>query len=503
MKKVLLIIFVLIALSACTQKPVCGNEKCEIGENNSNCPQDCPAEQICGNEICEAGENQENCPEDCLPATECGNGKCDDGENYDNCPQDCKTNETHFECINQECIEIQGTGTNQCTTNENCIQPTDILGEKKFAIVYAFQENLSDFDAQTYSEQLEDIANSYFVEASYGKMNIDIDFYTTIIPANDTGPCDLWNWRESIVDLIDPNVDLREYYGIITVYKPDKGNSFWSCSNHAGSPEIYSSEDGEVQMTFVTFKTQEKNGVYSSPSPSLLAHEIGHAFELPHHNVLFCKDESDNPVTIGQNYEGKLAFNFDPMGAGSTEYYSLRNSYELLGWLTEENVIDMSEVIEGEYWIAPINKQFTTTAEKKGIKIPILWDPEETIFYYHEENRDPFYDPIGWWDPPTHYYIEYRLLDSDIFQRGYGVFIVIGKDDWSRPTEDVKGFENGWLLNLHPGNSEICGDTGCEDLYFFLEENQTYYDQFNEMSVSVLSADESGALIDIKQLKTS
>lgn len=42
------------------------NGKCELGENELNCPIDCKIyKPICGNKICEAGENYNNCPSDC------------------------------------------------------------------------------------------------------------------------------------------------------------------------------------------------------------------------------------------------------------------------------------------------------------------------------------------------------------------------------------------------------------------------------------------------------
>jgi hypothetical protein len=47
--------------------PSCGDGKCDekLGENWTNCKQDCPKPSVCGNGLCEPGENCENCSQDC------------------------------------------------------------------------------------------------------------------------------------------------------------------------------------------------------------------------------------------------------------------------------------------------------------------------------------------------------------------------------------------------------------------------------------------------------
>jgi hypothetical protein len=54
-------------------KIVCGNGKCESGEDSTNCPADCPPgapkpPAKCGNGTCEAGEDSTNCAVDCASA---------------------------------------------------------------------------------------------------------------------------------------------------------------------------------------------------------------------------------------------------------------------------------------------------------------------------------------------------------------------------------------------------------------------------------------------------
>lgn len=53
---------------------VCGNGKCEAGEDFQHCPGDCPMPVCNNNGICEAGETSSNCPGDCHVATTCSDG---------------------------------------------------------------------------------------------------------------------------------------------------------------------------------------------------------------------------------------------------------------------------------------------------------------------------------------------------------------------------------------------------------------------------------------------
>lgn len=67
----------------------------ELGENEKNCPKDCP--NHCGNDVCDCDETPCDCKEDCGrpypddPCCKCGDGKCitQCGENSKNCSEDC------------------------------------------------------------------------------------------------------------------------------------------------------------------------------------------------------------------------------------------------------------------------------------------------------------------------------------------------------------------------------------------------------------------------------
>ncbi len=105
--------------------PKCGNNKCEQGENQYSCPQDCKPTPtpVCGNGKCEQGENLFSCPKDCADVKpKCGNGKCEQGEKK-SCPEDCK-----------EPPPPQWCGDGKCTLPENdkscpkdCAKPADTI----------------------------------------------------------------------------------------------------------------------------------------------------------------------------------------------------------------------------------------------------------------------------------------------------------------------------------------------------------------------------------------
>ena len=75
----------------------CGHEDMDRCRNNDDCCPggDCHAdndndcEPDCGNDVCETGEDEDDCPKDCLDEADCGNQVCEDGEDSYNCPGDC------------------------------------------------------------------------------------------------------------------------------------------------------------------------------------------------------------------------------------------------------------------------------------------------------------------------------------------------------------------------------------------------------------------------------
>ena len=96
--------------------PVCGNGKCEGGENCSNCSQDCGG--CCGNGQCDNGENCASCSKDCGNC--CGNGKCDNGENCASCDKDCGGCCGNGQCDNGENCSTCDKDCGKCCGNGKC-----------------------------------------------------------------------------------------------------------------------------------------------------------------------------------------------------------------------------------------------------------------------------------------------------------------------------------------------------------------------------------------------
>ena len=75
-----------------TTPAFCGDGSCDLtsrGETAVNCPVDCPA--VCGDTACTHTESPQSCALDCVG---CGDGKCGVGEDCSNCENDCGVCET-------------------------------------------------------------------------------------------------------------------------------------------------------------------------------------------------------------------------------------------------------------------------------------------------------------------------------------------------------------------------------------------------------------------------
>ncbi len=109
---------------------ICGNGKCEGGENYTSCPADCPCEPQCvgkkcgpdgcGN-TCGSCDSATTCSStgQCVPkAASCGNGTCESGESYASCPNDCPCVP---QCAGKKCgPDGCGTTCGTCDSASTC-----------------------------------------------------------------------------------------------------------------------------------------------------------------------------------------------------------------------------------------------------------------------------------------------------------------------------------------------------------------------------------------------
>jgi hypothetical protein len=141
------------------ERPVCGNDTCEAGEDASTCAADCwcgngscePGEDVvnclfdcrCGDSVCGPGEDALSCPHDCG----CGDGACGPGEDGVTCPHDCTCgdglcdpNET--DSCSEDCACENGAGDTRCGTaghcdgaQQFCAHTTDCLGTEEWECI--------------------------------------------------------------------------------------------------------------------------------------------------------------------------------------------------------------------------------------------------------------------------------------------------------------------------------------------------------------------------------
>ncbi len=125
--------------------PTCPDGACGLGENCSNCPQDCPCPfgqecklctcidiPPCPDGVCEADENCSICAQDCpcpsgeqcqngscITAPTCPNSVCGPDENCLTCAQDCPC-PSGSQCQGGICVQISTCSNGVCGPDENC-----------------------------------------------------------------------------------------------------------------------------------------------------------------------------------------------------------------------------------------------------------------------------------------------------------------------------------------------------------------------------------------------
>ncbi|MFH1977847.1 MAG: dockerin type I domain-containing protein [Candidatus Aenigmatarchaeota archaeon] len=375
------------------------------------------------------------------------------------------------------------------------------LGEQKYAVVFFFRENETQFDFMTYTNYTFNLTNAFINESSYGKAGVSSGYVGNF--SFNESLCFEGDIYTDAIRKIDPFINFTEYDGLI-VFHPNTSCSWYPGLASLGKLDAFTDE-GNVKLYQIWFNTF----FHENPHFGILAHEMGHNFGLGHASVLICGGsetqqlfggELENESTLGHKCTYREYGDFyDVMGeANPFKTFGLGFRLVNLGWIADANV---PEVTEGTYFISPINT-LATGNEIKGLKIPINWSENNITFKAGEGSPEVnLFDVFGM----NYYFLEYKTntgFDSIKTQEN-GVLIKLGKGD--NYLHDENGTNVGYwlgnsvLLNLHPGNSTL-GDCsqGCYDYgYVYLEEGQTYIDEFNNMEIRVLQTNDNWALVAI------
>ncbi len=414
--------------------------------------------------------------------------------------------------------EIEPDTETGYTITSTTIEPwPETLGDQSYVVVFLFEEDETPFDAQDYIDRSfegehSEGANGFITRVSYGKASVSPGYvHTAILPPEICEPTPIF---EFAVEEVDPLVDFTQYDGLI-VFHPNT-----SCTNYGGiasfGKDSYTTDDGEVEL----YKMWMNRAYHSPDHFETFVHEMGHNFGLHHAARINC-NEFPNRTTLSESCTffsyGEM---FDVMGRSSYKgSYSGRNKVVVLGWIDESNV---PEVSAGTFFISPFENDSTGTSNIHGLEIPIEWDLSivTMIDEFSGTQTNLSYQGL------TSYYLECRTeFEAENITQEYnneityglnyseienGVLIRLARDNFYRFDENGEPvgyyFPRTWLLSMHP-NAEIIIDYGSHLEYNhrpyvatdfgFLLEGETYYDEFNNMAITVLDTNEEGGLIEI------
>lgn len=114
------------AANAQAAKPECGDNKCNGGETQASCPEDCGAPAECGDGTCDASESCNSCASDCgvCPPSSCNNdGVCNDGEDClgcSDCPGQTGGKPKDRFCCGDTTCDTNVCGANACSATPVC-----------------------------------------------------------------------------------------------------------------------------------------------------------------------------------------------------------------------------------------------------------------------------------------------------------------------------------------------------------------------------------------------
>jgi hypothetical protein len=310
-------------------------------------------------------------------------------------------------------------------------------GEHKALVILV---NFQDEQTQPYTvDHVRDVAftqaNNYFREASYGQTWLTGDVYGWFtIPMSSTN-CDI-NLISTYAQQAAANAgaNLSAYNHFVFTFPNNTGCPF---SGYAS-----------IGMGNITPKVWI-NENYSLMS---LAHELGHNLGLDHSHAMDC-----GSVVIGGTCStSEYGDTFDSIGAGTSDHYNL-DQKERLGWTQAQTV-----TASGTYHI----DAFETAGGIKGLKVL--------------RSIDPVTGAATW------FYLEHRTaygFHSGLFNNlnvMNGVLIRLGTDQNSN---------SSYLLDMTPLTTSWYDPA--------LIVGQTFSDPTGAVTITTLSADQTGAVVNI------
>lgn len=348
------------------------------------------------------------------------------------------------------------------------------IGTKRVAVIFSkFVDdpyNTSPFDITNYQTKLFSAvppsADTFMNEVSFGRLRLQqgnfYGPYRLSISAN--GGCEQNNWKDWIDDAAsadgfnEANYDLI-LYAIHGGYTngPDCG---WDGAAIKGGKISWYLQYGEA-----------------SPAMGVFVHEFGHNFGNDHSNTYDCY-ENGNRVSISNNCSSfEYGDEFDDMGFFNAMGYFPPHHYNSvwkskIGWIDSDNV--QTVTTSGTYTIRPLE---FSTADVQAIKIPRSDNHGNVLGYYWLEFRQPTY-----YDDFVQHFGQYRLqVINGVSIRYVDNPISVYKTNLIDTTP---------LTNENPNGVFRYFDAP-------LTVGNVFSDNDSRISVKTLSADSSGATVDI------
>jgi hypothetical protein len=330
---------------------------------------------------------------------------------------------------------------------------TGTTGEQKTAVILVnFQDNAT--QPKTPVEVHELVfgqVSDFFWEASYQKTFLSGDVFGWFTIPVATNNCDVkLIVQEANHAAMAVGANLAAYSQFVYMF-PDNSGCGWSGLEEKGAA-------GE-RLIYINGNA----GFALKP----VAHEMGHGLGLMHSNALDCDVSATGNTCTLLGYADPA----DTMGTRGAHFNAFQK--ELLGWLNAAGAPPITTVTaSGRYAIAPLE---TYDQRAKALKILKGNDPTTGV--------------------KTWYYLELRQLlgfDSILAGRGNlasGVLVHTG-------SVSATGISNSLLLDTTPNSSELTRIADFED--GALGVGRTYVDAAAGVTVTVVSIDANGAVLDVE-----